>query len=59
MPFIVPPAPWTRAMCSAFLTWALPWNMTCSNRWAKPVLPATSCLLPTLYQTFTATTGAR
>src|SRR6185295_3271630 len=46
-------------MCSAFPTCAEPWNITGSNRWAKPVLPATSCFEPTLYQTFTAATGAR
>ena len=28
--------------------------MTCSKRWAKPVLPATSCLEPTSYQRLTA-----
>src|SRR5579884_726783 len=47
-----------RAMCSAFPTWADPWNMMCSKRWAKPVLPGGSCLEPTPYQRFTATTGA-
>ena len=26
-------------MCSALATWREPWNMTCSNRCAKPVLP--------------------
>src|SRR5512146_76626 len=46
-------------MCSALPTLAEPWNMTCSNRCANPVLPTTSCLEPTLYQTLTATTGAR
>ena len=46
-------------MCSAFATWREPWNMTCSKRWAKPVLPWTSCLEPTSYQRLTATTGAR
>src|SRR4029079_5921735 len=57
-PFIVPPAAWTRAMCSALPTFREPWNITCSNRWAKPVLPSTSCLEPTSYQRLTATTGA-
>ena len=33
--------------------------MTCSNKWAKPVLPGTSFLEPTAYQMQTATTGAR
>src|SRR3954470_11618429 len=46
-------------MCSVFPTCAEPWNITCSNRCAKPVLPLTSCFEPTLYQTFTAATGAR
>src|SRR5215213_3406127 len=46
-------------MCSVFPTCAEPWNITCSNRWAKPVFPLTSCFEPTLYQTFTAATGAR
>src|SRR5664279_2237961 len=46
-------------MCSAFLTLREPWNMTCSNRWANPVLPGTSFLEPTAYQILTATTGAR
>ena len=32
VPFIVPPAAWTKAMCSALPTLRLPWNMTCSNR---------------------------
>src|SRR5207249_3639580 len=45
-------------MCSALATFRDPWNITCSNRWAKPVLPATSCFEPTLYQRLTATTGA-
>ena len=26
-------------MCSALPTFREPWNITCSNRWAKPVLP--------------------
>src|SRR5437867_1051137 len=34
-------------MCSAFPTCAEPWNITCSHRWAKPVLPGTSCFEPT------------
>ena len=38
MPFIVPPAACTRAMCSAFATCLEPWNITCSNRCAKPGL---------------------
>ena len=46
-------------MCSALATCREPWNMTCSKRWAKPVLPGTSCLEPTAYQRLTATTGAR
>src|SRR5215213_450773 len=46
-------------MCSVFPTCAEPWNITCSNRCAKPVLPLTSCFEPTLYQMFTAATGAR
>ena len=33
--------------------------MTCSNRWAKPVLPGCSCFEPTSYQRLMATTGAR
>src|SRR5690349_8700717 len=45
-------------MCSALPTFREPWNITCSNRWAKPVLPSTSCFEPTSYQRFTATTGA-
>jgi hypothetical protein len=36
---------------------ALPENIRCSNRWAKPVLPGFSFLEPTWYQVFTATTG--
>src|SRR5262245_30163026 len=35
-----------------------PWNIRCSKRWAKPVLPGFSFLLPTWYQTLTATIGA-
>ena len=46
-------------MCSALPTFREPWNITCSKRWAKPVLPSTSCLEPTSYQRLTATTGAR
>src|ERR1700690_476972 len=46
-------------MCSAFLTLREPWNITCSKRWAKPVLPGTSFFEPTAYQMLTATTGAR
>jgi len=38
---------------------AAPGNMTCSKRCAKPVLPGCSCLLPTSYQSLTATTGTR
>src|SRR5665811_1018667 len=56
---MVPPAAWTSAMCSALATWREPWNMTCSKRWANPVLPGTSCFEPTLYQMLTAATGAR
>ena len=26
-------------MCSALATCREPWNITCSKRWAKPVLP--------------------
>ena len=44
-------------MCSALATCREPWNITCSNRWAKPVLPGTSCFEPTSYQRLTATTG--
>jgi hypothetical protein len=46
-------------MCSVLATWREPWNITCSKRWAKPVLPGTSFLDPTAYQMQTATTGAR
>ena len=46
-------------MCSALATWREPWNITCSKRWAKPVLPGCSCFEPTSYQTLIATTGAR
>src|SRR5262245_3925368 len=46
-------------MCSALATCREPWNMTCSKRCAKPVLPGTSCFDPTSYQRLTATTGAR
>ncbi len=35
-----------------------PENMRCSNRCAKPVLPAGSSAEPTWYQIETATTGA-
>src|SRR5688572_7544956 len=45
--------------CPPFSTLAEPWNIMCSNRWAKPVLPGFSCLLPTSYHRFTATSGAR
>ena len=31
--------------------------MTCSNRWAKPVLPTSSSFEPTWYQTLTAAMG--
>ena len=34
-----------------------PWNIMCSNRWAKPVRPGFSSFEPTLYKTFTDTTG--
>ena len=33
-------------MCSALATCREPWNITCSNRCAKPVLPGGSCLEP-------------
>ena len=45
-------------MCSALPTFREPWNITCSKRWAKPVLPSTSCFEPTSYQRLIATTGA-
>src|SRR5262245_16693936 len=45
-------------MCSALATWREPWNMKCSNRCAKPVLPGCSSFEPTAYQRFTAATGA-
>ena len=35
-----------------------PLNIRCSNRWAKPLRPLGSSLLPTWYQMLTATTGA-
>ena len=35
-----------------------PSNMTCSNRWAKPVRPASSFLDPTWYQRLTPTVGS-
>ena len=35
-----------------------PLNIRCSNRWAKPLRPAGSSLLPTWYHRFTATIGA-
>ena len=50
-----PPAPWMMAMCSDLATLREPWNMKCSNRCAKPVLPSCSCLEPTSYQRLTAT----
>jgi hypothetical protein len=37
---------------------SLRWNIRCSNRCAKPLRPAGSSLLPTWYQTLTATIGA-
>jgi hypothetical protein len=37
---------------------SLDWNIRCSNRWAKPLRPAGSSLLPTWYQMLTATIGA-
>ncbi len=38
---------------------AEPWNIRCSNRWARPVRPSTSCREPTSYQRQTAATGVR
>ena len=40
-------------------TVGVPLNIMCSNTWLKPVLPASSSTLPTLYQSCVTTTGAR
>ena len=52
-----PPERSTSWKCSAFRTLADPWNIMCSNRWAKPLRPGTSLALPTWYQRFTVTIG--
>src|SRR6478609_7579997 len=38
---------------------AVPLNMRCSRKWAKPDLPGVSSAAPTLYQIMCVTTGAR
>src|SRR6185295_19490627 len=45
--------------CLSSGTCLVPWNMTCSNRWAKPVFFSISSFDPTLYQTSTTTSGMR
>ena len=45
--------------CLSSPTCFVPWNITCSNRCANPVRPATSSFEPTLYQTSTTTSGMR
>src|SRR6478672_7007681 len=57
MPLLLPPTPSVSLSCRPYGTWPEPVNMTCSNRWAKPVRPGASFLDPTWYQTFTATVG--
>ena len=52
-----PPARCTSWKCSAFFTFAEPWNIMCSNRWANPERPARSLRDPTSYQTSTDTIG--
>ncbi|OGF24734.1 MAG: hypothetical protein A2V63_12270 [Candidatus Eisenbacteria bacterium RBG_19FT_COMBO_70_11] len=44
---------WSSPMCPE------PWNIMCSNRWAKPVRPAVSLAGPTWYQRLTPTIGSR
>jgi hypothetical protein len=36
-----------RGLKKSSLKWADPWNIRCSKRWAKPVLPGRSFLEPT------------
>ena len=38
--------------CMSSATCFEPWNIMCSNRWAKPVRPGASSCEPTWYQTF-------
>jgi len=45
-------------MCSPFFACAEPWDIMCSNRWAKPVRPLGSIRNPILYMTSISTTGA-
>ena len=51
------PLPAMYLKCILSATCAEPWNIMCSNRCAKPVLPGTSSREPTWYQRSTATTG--
>src|SRR5215469_9935551 len=45
--------------CAFSPTFLEPWNIMCSNRWAKPVRPGFSYMGPTWYQRLTATSGRR
>jgi len=56
VPLTDPPIAWSGPKYSSSW-WALPWNIRCSKRWAKPDRPAGSSLEPTPYQTFTCTSG--
>ncbi len=43
----LPSTSWSSFPCGM---WPEPWNIMCSNRWAKPVWPGSSFAAPTWYQ---------